>query len=71
MKPYTMTRRDPEQLRRNWRGNRCSKGRNGDSGGKGRFKTLIGNSNYRRKAFDRINKKRYRRALKRELSRLF
>jgi len=56
---------DPEDLRANWRGNRCSKGRAGDPNGKGIFKEKTGNSNYRRKSDDRANKKRMRQECKR------
>jgi hypothetical protein len=62
MKPYTKI--DPEDLRANWRGNRCSKGRSGSSGGKGPFKAKIGNSNYWRKIKDRAYKKIMRRIQK-------
>lgn len=65
MQPYTKTILDPEDLRSNWRGNRCSKGRNGDPNGKGLFKEKIGGSNYQRKVKDRENKKRMRQELKR------
>jgi hypothetical protein len=69
MRPYTSTDPknggDEEQLRKHWRGNRCSKGRNGDPGGKGEFEEKIGNNNYHRKKKDRVNKKRHRQQLKR------
>jgi len=63
MKPYTTSTQDPDDLRRNWRGNRCSKGRNGDPG-KGFLKIKIGNSNYHRKKMDRANKKSARQRFK-------
>lgn len=65
MKPYAKTTMDPEDLRSNWRGNRCSKGRSGDPDGKGTFKERVGNSNYHRKNSDRANKKRMRQECKR------
>lgn len=64
MKPYTTSAKDPEDLRRNWRGNRCSKGRSGDPEGKGLFKIKIGSSNYHRKKMDRANKKSARQRFK-------
>lgn len=67
MKPYTATIKDPENLRKNWRGNRLSKGRNGDPGGKGRFTEKVGNSNYWRKVADRPFKKRARQSFKRAI----
>ena len=64
MKPYTKTAMDPEDLRKNWRGNRCSKGRIGDKDGKGKFKEKIGNNNYHRKSKDRPEKKKHRQEFK-------
>jgi len=67
MKPFTKTGEcnDEESLRKNWRGNACSKHRNKYKKSKGSIGTwspdeMIGNKNYQRKKVDRPYKKSFR-----------